>query len=292
MPRPKAQSSIAVTSAPDCETKASVPGLIAALSARGTRAVIVLTAGLDAGHKQAMLAAARPQLLRVLGPNCLGLLAPHIGLNASFAHVAAQPGTLAFISQSGALVTAMLDWALGRGIGFSQVVSLGEHADVDFGDLLDYLANDAATRAILLYIESIEAPRKFMSAARAAARNKPVIVVKSGRSSAGQRAAASHTGALAGSDIVFDAAIRRAGMLRVDTLADLFTAAETLTHHLSQAGEPALGDASQVLEVLTPQQGLQLKRLLQEQRAGRPGDEKTRPGSSPSPQPGEPPEDN
>jgi acetyltransferase len=218
-----------------CTPAASVPGLIAALAARGTRAAIVLTAGLDAQQKSDMLAAARPHLLRILGPNGLGLLAPHIGLNASFAHVAAQPGRLAFVSQSGALVTAMLDWAQGRGIGFSQVVSLGEHADVDFGDMLDYLANDAATRAILLYIESIEAPRKFMSAARAAARNKPVIVVKAGRTSAGQQAAASHTGALAGSDIVFDAAIRRAGMLRVDTLADLFTAAETLTHFRSRA---------------------------------------------------------
>ena len=122
----------------------------------------------------------------------------------------------------------MLDWAKARGIGFSHLVSLGERADVDFGDLLDYLASDAHTRSILLYIESIESPRKFMSAARAAARNKPVIVVKAGRAGNGVKAAASHTGALAGSDIVFDAAIRRAGMLRVDTLQDLFMAAETL----------------------------------------------------------------
>ena len=141
-----------------------------------------------------------------------------------------KPGGLAFVSQSGALVTAMLDWARGRGIGFSHFVSLGEHADVDFGDMLDWLASDARTRSILLYIESVEAPRKFMSAARAAARNKPVIVVKAGRSPQGQAAAASHTGALAGSDLVYDAAIRRAGMLRVDTLDDLFVAAETLAH--------------------------------------------------------------
>ncbi len=213
-----------------CTPPATVPGLVQALGERGTRAVIVLTAGLTPAQKQAMLDAARRHLLRILGPNCLGLLAPHVGLNASFAHVAAAPGALAFVSQSGALVTAMLDWARGRGIGFSQFISLGEHADVDFGDLLDWLANDSATRAILLYIESIEAPRKFMSAARAAARNKPVIVVKAGRSQAGQQAAASHTGALAGSDVVFDAAIRRAGMLRVDTLQQLFTAAETLAH--------------------------------------------------------------
>ena len=229
-----------------CTPPASVPGLITALGACGTRAAIVLTAGLDAAQRQAMLDAARPHLLRILGPNGLGLLAPHIGLNASFAHIAAQAGRLAFVSQSGALVTAMLDWAQGRGIGFSQVVSLGEHADVDFGDLLDYLANDAATRAILLYIESIEAARKFMSAARAAARNKPVIIVKAGRTAAGQRAAASHTGALASSDIVFDAAIRRAGMLRVASLADLFTAAETLTHFRGRvAGNGPVGDGAE-----------------------------------------------
>lgn len=213
-----------------CTPPQTVAGLVAELGERGTRAAIVLTAGQTAAQKQAMLDAARRHLLRILGPNCLGLLAPHLGLNASFAHRAAAPGPLAFVSQSGALVTAMLDWAAGRGIGFSQFVSLGEHADVDFGDLLDWLANDPATRAILLYVESIEAPRKFMSAARAAARNKPVIVVKAGRTSAGQQAAASHTGALAGSDIVFDAAIRRAGMLRVTTLQGLFDAAETLAH--------------------------------------------------------------
>jgi acetyltransferase len=175
-----------------------------------------------------MLDAARPHLLRVLGPNCLGLLSPHRGLNASFAHTDALAGEIAFISQSGALVTAVLDWAKSRRIGFSHMVSLGERADVDFGDLIDYLASDAGTRSILLYIESIEAPRKFMSAARAAARNKPVVVVKAGRAGHGVQAAASHTGALTGADIVFDAAIRRAGMLRVDTLQDLFMAAETL----------------------------------------------------------------
>ncbi len=214
-----------------CTPPATVPGLIAELGARGTHAAVVLTAGLDAVQKQAMLAAARPHLLRVLGPNCLGLLNPHIGLNASFAHVGATPGSLAFVSQSGALVTGLLDWAAGRGIGFSRFVSLGEHADVDFADLLDHLASDAKTRAILLYVESVENARKFMSAARAAARNKPVLVVKAGRSSLGQRAAASHTGALAASDLVFDAAIRRAGMLRVDTLDDLFIAAQTLAHY-------------------------------------------------------------
>jgi acetyltransferase len=213
-----------------CTPPSTLPALIAELGARGTRAAVVLTAGLDAAGKQAMLDAARRHVLRIVGPNCLGLLAPHAGLNATFAHVGARKGGLAFVSQSGALATTMLDWAYGRGVGFSHVVSFGDHADVDFGDLLDWLATDSRTRAILLYVESIEAARKFMSAARAAARNKPVLVVKSGRSREGQAAAASHTGALAGSDLVYDAAIRRAGMLRVDTLQDLFVAAETLAH--------------------------------------------------------------
>lgn len=212
-----------------CTPPATVAGLIAELAALGTRAAVVLTAGMTAAQKRAMQDAARPNLLRILGPNCIGLLAPHKGMNASFAHIDALPGELAFVSQSGALVTAMLDWAQGRGLGFSHMVSLGEHADVDFGDMLDYLASDPKTRAILLYIESIESPRKFMSAARAAARNKPVIVVKAGRSPQGQLAAASHTGALAGSDMVFEAAIARAGMLRVNTLQELLLAAETLS---------------------------------------------------------------
>ena len=211
-----------------CTPPATVPALIEVLGRLGTRAAIVMTAGLSAAQKQATLAAARPHLLRVLGPNCLGLLTPHLGLNASFAHTDALAGEVAFVSQSGALVTAVLDWAKSRRIGFSHMVSLGERIDVDFGDLLDYLASDARTRSILLYIESIDAARKFMSAARAAARNKPVIVVKAGRAGNGIQAAISHTGALAGTDLVFDAAIRRAGMLRVDTLQDLFMAAETL----------------------------------------------------------------
>lgn len=233
-----------------CTPPATIPGLIAQLGARGTRAAVVVTAGLDRATRRAMLEAARPHMLRILGPNGTGLQVPHLGLNASFSQLVAQPGELAFVSQSGALVTAMLDWAAARGIGFSHFVSLGEGADVDFGDMLDYLGSDPRTRAILLYIESIDlagdtrrseggpraarepggqlAASKFLSAARAAARNKPVIVVKAGRSPAGQAAAASHTGALAGSDAVFDAAIARAGMLRVLTLPDLFLAAETL----------------------------------------------------------------
>lgn len=214
---------------------ATIPALITQLGARGTRAAVVLTGGLSRERdaqgntiRQAMCDAARPYLLRILGPNCVGLLVPGLGLNASFAHTSALPGSLAFVSQSGGLTTAVLDWAKSRGIGFSHFISLGDAADVDFGDVLDYLASDGATRAILLYIESITAARKFMSAARAAARNKPVLVVKAGRAPDGARAAASHTGALAGADDVYDAALRRAGMLRVDTIQALFDTVETL----------------------------------------------------------------
>ena len=220
-----------------CTPPATVAGLIDDLAKRGTRAAVVLTAGMDAQQKKAMLKAAKPHLFRILGPNCIGLLVPHLGVNASFSHVDALPGELAFVSQSGALVTAMLDWAKGRGIGFSHFVSLGEHADVDFGDMLDFLASDAKTRAILLYAESLDSPREFMSAARAAARNKPVIMVKAGRSVQGQLAAASHTGALAGSDMVIDAAIDRAGMLRVNTLDELFLAAQTLSRFRTNTSE-------------------------------------------------------
>jgi acetyltransferase len=226
-----------------CTPAHTVPDLVAELGRKGARAAIVMTAGLKqpaspaATLEQAMLDAARPYLLRILGPNCIGALVPGIGLNASFSPGNALPGKLAFVTQSGALATAMLDWANGRGIGFSHFISLGDSADVDFGDLLDYLGSDPDTRAILMYAESVKAGRKFMSAARAAARNKPVIVVKAGRAPDGARAAASHTGALAGSDVVFDAAVRRAGMLRVDTLEALFDAAETLAHPHPQRGE-------------------------------------------------------
>ena len=226
-----------------CTPAPTVPAIVAALGARGTRAAVVITTGLDAPAPgggtlaQAMLAAAKPYTLRILGPNCLGLLQPRIGLNASFAHAPALAGNLAFIAQSGALATAMLDWARSENIGFSCLVSLGNCADVDFGDLLDYLCHDPHTRAILLYIEAISGARKFMSAARAAARNKPVIVVKAGRHAEGARAAASHTGALAGADDVYDAAFRRAGMLRVETTRELFDAAQTLARLKPLKGE-------------------------------------------------------
>ena len=218
-----------------CTPPATVPGLVTELAERGTHAVIVISAGLERvqmedgrSAQQAMLDAARPTTLRVLGPNCVGVLVPDIGLNASFAHVNALPGDVAFVSQSGAMTTAMLDWARSNRIGFSHFISLGNAADIDFGDLVDYLASDARTRSILLYMESVTSAREFLSAARTASRNKPVIVVKAGRSSEAARAAASHTGALAGSDYVYDAAFRRAGMLRVNTTRQLFDAAEVL----------------------------------------------------------------
>jgi acetyltransferase len=212
----------------------TIPDLITALGELGTKAVVVLSAGTNVeGNdgktiEQRMLEAARPHGLRILGPNCVGLLLPNIGLNASFAHTNSLPGRLALISQSGALCTTLIDWAKSRGIGFSHFISLGNAIDVDFGDLLNYLGSDSKTDGILLYIESISEARKFMSAARATARNKPVIVIKAGRVEEGARAAASHTGALAGSDDIFESAIRRAGMLRVYSIEDLFTAVETL----------------------------------------------------------------
>jgi len=207
----------------------SVPGLIAELAQTGTRAAVVITAGIHGELRQAMLDASRAACLRIQGPNCIGLMLPGLGLDATFSHRAPPAGSLAFLSQSGALVTAVVDWAASRGIGFSHVVSLGDMADVDIGDTLDYLAGDVRSRAILLYMESLTDARKFMSAARRAARAKPVIAIKAGRHEAGARAAFSHTGALAGADRAFEAAFRRAGILRVQELEQLFTAAETLS---------------------------------------------------------------
>jgi len=222
----------------------AVPGLVEAFGARGTRGVVVISAGFgeggDAhGHdlRQAMLDAARPHTMRIVGPNCIGVIVPQVGLNASFAHLLPRRGHLAFVAQSGAVATSVLDWAAARAIGFSHVVSLGDMSDVDFGDILDYLAGEAEVRGILLYIEAITQARKFMSAARAAARLKPVVVIKSGRHPATVRAVASHTGAMAGEDAVYDAAFRRAGMLRVNDIGDLFGAVETLGMGRTPPGE-------------------------------------------------------
>ena len=211
---------------------ATVRELVDDLARRGTKAVVILSAGFGGAEgrqsKDRILAAARPHLVRLLGPNCVGMLAPTIGLNASFAHLMPAKGNLAFLSQSGAIITSVIDWAKARNIGFSYLVSMGEMADIDFGDMLDYLAGDGGTSAILLYMEAVTNARKFMSAARRAARLKPVIVIKAGRHSEAARAVASHTGALAGSDAVYDAAFERAGLLRVFDLDALFEATETL----------------------------------------------------------------
>lgn len=221
----------------------SVPKLVGDLGAIGTKAAVVIGAGSGAfgadgrALQQAALNAAKPHLLRLVGPNSVGIMVPEIGLNASFAHIAPMAGDLAFVSQSGAITTAVLDWAAPRRIGFSHVVSLGDMADVDFGDMLDYLAADRSTRAVLLYVEEITHARKFMSAARAAARIKPVIAIKAGRFHESALAARSHTGALAGSDAAYDAAFRRAGMLRVGCIADLFGAIETLALTRAQHGD-------------------------------------------------------
>lgn len=213
----------------------TVPALIADFGQRSTRAAVVITAGLGEGGdvlgrdlRRAMLEAAGRYTLRIVGPNCIGVMVPDVGLNASFAHMAPKPGHLAFVSQSGAVATSVLDWATSRGIGFSHVVSLGDMCDVDFGDMLDYLTGEIDVRGILLYIEAVTHARKFMSAARAAARIKPVVVIKAGRRPGAARAVASHTGAMAGQDAVYEAAFRRAGMLRVHDIGDLFGAVETL----------------------------------------------------------------
>jgi acetyltransferase len=221
----------------------TVASLISELGSRGTRGAVILTAGFAEGEvaigrerAAQLLTAARPYLLRVVGPNCLGIAVPGIGLNATFAPAAVLPGNIAFLTQSGAMATTVLDWAMPRGIGFSAIVSMGDMNDVDFGDLLDYFTLDEATHAILIYAEAITHARKFMSAARRAARIKPVIVVKSGRAEEGARAATSHTGALAGADVVYDAAFRRAGMLRVNEVEELFDAAATLARMSPPSG--------------------------------------------------------
>ncbi|MBT8420596.1 MAG: GNAT family N-acetyltransferase [Gammaproteobacteria bacterium] len=227
-----------------CTPPKTIPAIIEQLCSRGTRAAAVLTAGLSKiEHEnglsvaEAVLATAKRYSMRILGHNCLGLLVPGIGLNASFAHTFALPGRIAFVSQSGALCTAVLDWAKPRGIGFSHFISMGDMLELDFGDVLDYLGSDPNTTAILLYIESIHQNRTFMSAARAASRNKPVLAIKSGRFEEGARAAMSHTGALTSNDFVYDAAFARAGMLRVYEFEELFAAVETLSRSRHPKGE-------------------------------------------------------
>ena len=219
---------------------AAVPAAVGAAAAKGTAAGIIITAGL--GHGPGSLAElceknARAAGMRLVGPNCLGVLVPRANVNASFAAASPPAGDLALISQSGAIAAGLVQWASVRGIGFSAIVSIGDSIDVDFADLLDFFAMDRGTRAIVLYIESIRDARKFMSAARAAARAKPVLVIKSGRHAQGAKAALTHTGALAGSDAVYDAAFHRAGLLRVIDLDELFAATETLSRLTALSGK-------------------------------------------------------
>jgi acetyltransferase len=219
---------------------ASVAGLVDEAGRLGVPGVLIVSSGL--GHGAGSLAeaterAARQYGTRLIGPNCLGIMMTGVALNASFAAHMPSAGHLALISQSGAIAAGMVDWAAQRGVGFSGIASIGDQLDVDIADLLDYFALDRKTHAILLYIEAIKDARKFMSAARAAARIKPVVVVKSGRMAQGAKAAATHTGALAGSDEVYDAAFRRAGILRVSDLRELFDCAETLGRVKSPSGK-------------------------------------------------------
>ena len=213
---------------------ATVPGILEECGAKGIPAAVILSAGFRETGEQGLALeeevtrVAAQRGIRFIGPNCLGVMRPDAGLNATFSQAMAEPGRIALVSQSGALCTAMLDWAIPRGIGFSCVVSNGIAADVDFGEILDYLIVDPKTEAIMLYVEGIQDPRRFMSALRAASRAKPVIVMKAGRHAEAEKAAVSHTGALVGSDDVFDAAVRRGGVVRVHNYVDFFAVAETL----------------------------------------------------------------
>jgi acetyltransferase len=213
----------------------TVPGIIEECGKRGVKAAVVITAGFgEVGAEgkeleRQVLENARRYGIRLIGPNCLGVMRPNIGLNATFNKGGANVGNLALISQSGALCTAVLDWAQLNDVGFSSVVSMGSSADVDFGEILDYLVSDPQTQNILMYIEGIRESRRFMSSLRAAARIKPVILVKVGRHEAGSKAAMSHTASLVGSDDAFDAAVRRAGVIRVKTVTELFSAAKAMS---------------------------------------------------------------
>ncbi len=225
------------------------PQIIEKLGSLGTRSAVVISAGFgeegsEEGHRlrDRMLDSARPHLLRIIGPGSRGIMLPGVGLNAGLGHVQPLKGNIAFVSQSGSIQASVLDWATSRGIGFSHIVSMGNMSDVDFGDMLDYLATDFKTRAILLYMETATHIRKFMSAARAAARMKPVVVVKPGRYMESARAVVSHTGILTGADEVYNAAFERAGMLRVLDMQALFDAVETLA-----MSRPFSGDRLAVL---------------------------------------------
>ena len=211
-----------------------VPAVVEECGRSGVGGLVILSAGFaEAGEEgkamyQDILKKARSYKMRVIGPNCLGFIHPAMGINASFAADMALPGNIAFISQSGALCTGILDWSLEQSVGFSHFVSIGSMVDVGFADLIDYFGNDPNTSSIIIYMESLKDSRRFMSAARAFARNKPIIVLKSGKSEAGAKASMSHTGSLAGNDAVFEAAFRRAGIISVERIAQLFNIAQAL----------------------------------------------------------------
>src|SRR6202140_5574859 len=211
----------------------TVPGIIAESVDLGIPAAIVISAGFkefgEHGKElERQIARTIRGKMRLIGPNCLGVMNPVRGLNATFAHSVARPGNVAFISQSGALCTAVLDWSLRENVGFSAFVSICSMLDVNWGDLVDYFGNDPQTHSIVIYMESIGDARTFLSAAREVSLSKPIIVIKAGRTAAAAKAAASHTGSLTGSDEVLDAAFRRCGVLRVDRISDLFYMAEVL----------------------------------------------------------------
>jgi acetyltransferase len=220
----------------------SIPGLIRECGENGVRGAVVISAGFKeigpegAALERQLLVEAQKANVRVIGPNCLGVMSPLSGLNATFATTIARPGSVGFISQSGALCTAVLDWSLKEMVGFSAFISVGSMVDVGWGDLIYYLGNDPKTRSIVIYMESIGNARAFLSAAREVALNKPIIVIKPGRSAAAAKAAASHTGSLTGSDEVLEAAFRRSGVLRVNNIADLFYMAEVLSKQPSPKG--------------------------------------------------------
>jgi acetyltransferase len=212
----------------------TVPKLIRECVEAKVRAAIVISAGFRehgaegaALERQISVEISRGTM-RLIGPNCLGVMNPHVGLNATFAQDIVRPGNVAFLSQSGALLTAILDWSLAEQVGFSAIVSTGSMLDVGWGDLIEYLGNDPQTHNIVMYMESVGNARAFLSAAREVALRKPIIVIKAGRSEAASKAATSHTGAMTGSDEVFDAALRRCGVLRVQRISDVFHMAETL----------------------------------------------------------------
>ncbi len=225
-----------------CTQAETVPAIIETCGRAGTRNAIVISGGFaemgphGAKLLRTALDAARRHRLRLLGPNCLGLMRPWSGVNATFAHGGAHPGSIGLISQSGALCTAILDWARPNGVGFSNVISLGAESDIDFGEALEYMVADPRTESIFLYIEGIKNARRFMSALRAAARAKPVLLIKVGRHPAGKQAALSHTGALVGADDVFDAAVRRAGVVRLGNVGQMYAAASALFSHFRPRG--------------------------------------------------------